>query len=80
MELLELPRGEEGPENSDRVRLTRTIEDGRYSFMGLRLKGVVTDHTVWAESFDTEEEAFTAALVWAEGEGVEELYIERPEV
>lgn len=79
MEVRELAPGEHGPEESDRVRLTQLIEDGKHSFMGLRLKGNVTDHTVWTDSFDTEEEAMTAAVMWAEGDGVELLYIERLE-
>ena len=78
MEVRELAPGEHGPEESDRVRLTQLVEDGKYSFIGLRLKGSVTDHTVWTDSFGTEHEASTAALIWAEENGVKLLYVERP--
>ena len=76
MEVRELAPGQRGPEGSDRVTIN-ALESGKSGFTGIRKMGNVNAHAVSPNSFDTEDDALTAALIWAEENGVEVLFVER---
>ena len=77
MRFHELAPGKRSPIGSDYVTLDLQ-PDGRAGFTFTRRSGVVDTHSVSPQIFETEYEALKAAIDWAEQNGVEVLYVERP--
>lgn len=79
MEIREVPAGERAPDHTDRV-IINVLPSGKAGFSGIYQAGDVEAHTVTQNDFDTEEDAYQAALEWAEARRIELLYVERPDV
>jgi len=77
MEVHHLAAGEHAPEDCDHVTIN-ILRSGKSGFTGVRKMGNVNSHTVSPNSFDSEDEAVAAALIWAEENDVKILYVERP--
>lgn len=77
MEVHKLAPGEHAPEDSDRVTIN-LLANGKAGFTGVRKMGNVNAHAVSPNSFQSADEALAAGVVWAEENGIEILYIERP--
>ena len=79
MEIREVPSGERAPDDSDRV-IINVLPSGKAGFSGVYQAGNVEAHTISQNNFDTEDEAFCAALERAEARRIKLLYVERPDV
>lgn len=65
MEVRELPRGEEAPEDSDRVTIN-VLPSGKAGFSGIVRQGGVTAHFLHHDDFTSESDALAGAVRWAE--------------
>lgn len=79
MEIRQLSSDERAPDHSDRV-IVNVLPSGKAGFSGIYQAGDVEAHTVSQNNFDTEDDAYRAALEWAESRRIKVLYVERPDV
>lgn len=78
MEIICLEPGQKAPDPSDRV--TVSVEpSGKAGFEGIFQAGTVEAVTVYQADYDSEEDAYQAAIRWAEAKRIETLYVERPD-
>ena len=79
MEIRELSTGERAPDHSDRVTIN-VLPSGKAGFSGIYQAGNVEAHTISQNNFDTEDDAYRAALEWAEARRIKLLHVERPDI
>ncbi len=77
MKVHDVPRGQAASEDSDRITIN-ALPGGKFGFTGHTKNGSVTAHAVSPDEFASEDEALAAAADWAEDNGAEVLYVERP--
>jgi len=78
VEIHETGPGAHAPDDSDRV-VINVLPSGKAGFSGIYQAGTVTAHTVSMNNFESEEEAFQAAIIWAQERRINVLYVERPD-
>ena len=78
MEIKDVPNGERAPDHTDRVAI-HVLPSGKAGFSGIYQAGDVEAHTVTQNQFQSEEDAYQAALAWAEDRRIDVLYVERPD-
>ena len=74
MEIINLPPGEEAPDDSDCISVQQ-LPDGTFNLTGAALCGEESVALVSDMLFETEDQANQAGLAWAAAQGVEQLYV-----
>lgn len=74
MEIIKLPKGERADDDADCVHIAANA-DGKFELVGTALDGEDTISIMDGEPYSTYDDAEAAGLAWADGHGVERLFV-----